>query len=152
MFEDIVKRIKAIERELDILKSFDVPFKSPILFDLPLTNTAFDGDSFSTLAATALDISTFTNAAGSTVPPNARGVIVRLQSRDSAAWGTGDLYVAVGPTAAYFYQLTCRCFGGDVWNNASGLCACINRTIYYRVLASGGNTEDIYIQVLGYWL
>ena len=114
----------------------------------PLTSTAWDGDSFSTEAATLLDLSAVFG-----VPAGVKAVLVRLQTRDSAAWGTADLYTSVGPSATVFYEVTCRCFGGDVWNNALGICACdANGDIYYRILASGAGTMDVYIQILGYWL
>ena len=112
----------------------------------PLTSTSYDGDAFSDVAATLIDLSAVFGA-----PAGIKAAMVQIVARDSAAWGTPDLDVAVGPSAEYFYALDCRPAGGDVWCEVGRLVTCdANGDLYLYIDASGVGTMDVYIRIWGY--
>jgi hypothetical protein len=126
----------------------EYPGYSFVPLSAPLTSTAWDGDAYSTTAATLLDLSAVFG-----VPANVKAVAVRLACNDSAAWGTNNLYVSLGPSASYYYALACHAFGGDVRNSVQGIVPCdANGDLYYRILASGAGTLDVFIEIIGYLL
>lgn len=154
---ELVERINRLEQQVrNLLEGREVGYytaNSPwIKFSAPLTSTSYDGDSFSTTAATLIDLSaTFTNAAGETVPDGVKAIIARIEVNDSAAWGTDGLYAALGPGSTTFYQLTARAFGGDVKNNVMAPVLCDeNGDVYFRCIASGAGTLDVSISIWGY--
>lgn len=115
----------------------------------PLTSTSFDGDSFSTVSvSTLIDLGTLFS-----VPDNVKAVHLRVMLRDSAAWGTDNLYFAMGPSATQYTGGVARTFGGDVLNDAHFVVSCdSDGNLYYRCNASGSNTLDVWIWVWGYWI
>jgi hypothetical protein len=114
----------------------------------PLTNTSFDGDSFSDTAATIIQNTSWS----STIPSDAVALLIEVVCRDSATWGTAGLSFSVGPTATYYYAVQAVPAGGDVWNANTGPCPCVNGDIYYYVEASGASTLDAYLRCWGYWI
>lgn len=116
--------------------------------ETPLTSTSWDGDSHSTTSATVIDLSSVFGA-----PAGIKAALVRIEARDSAAWGSSGLYIALGPSSSYYYTLTCPVFGGDVSNFVEGIVPCdSNGDIYYRIIASGTNTMDVDMRIFGYFL
>jgi hypothetical protein len=112
----------------------------------PLTSTSFDGDAFSTTAATVIDLSSVFS-----VPAGIKAVLVRLEANDSVAHGTAGNYLAVGPSDTVYYELVCHVIGGDVKNSVTSPVACdANGDIYYRIVASGASTLDAKIEIFGY--
>ena len=111
-----------------------------------LTSTSFDGDSFSNVGATVLDLSAVFG-----VPAGIKAALVQVIARDSAAWGTDGLYVAVGANATAEWPLTIRPAGGDVWLEGLGIVPCTTTGDFsYTISASGANTMEVYIRIWGY--
>ena len=115
----------------------------------PLTSTAWDGDSFSTVStSTKIDLSAVFGA-----PANIKAVNMSVLVRDSAAAGTTEYYIQLGPSSAYFYQLPVGCYGGDLWQRQSGVLNCdANGDIWYKTNASGSLTMEVYVRIWGYWV
>jgi collagen type VII alpha len=115
---------------------------------VPLSAGSWSGGSYSTTAATLLDLSTVFG-----VPAGVKGINVRLAARDSAAVGTTGLSVSIGPSATYYYNVSVPVIGGNVVNSNTSPCSCDdNGDIYYRIVASGVGTMDIWLEIWGYWL
>lgn len=113
----------------------------------PLTSTSWAGNSFSNTSATKIDLSSVFG-----VPDNIKAVCIRIQARDSASWGTNNLYVGFGPDGSNWH-VTCRVFGGDVISDFWGICPCDSAgDIYYTVAASGTNTLDVWLRIMGYFI
>ena len=113
-----------------------------------LTSTSFDGDSFSNVGATVLDLSAVFG-----VPAGIKAALVQVIARDSAAWGTDGLYVAVGANATAEWPLTIRPAGGDVWLEGLGIVPCTTTGDFsYMINASGANTMAVFIRICGYWI
>lgn len=115
----------------------------------PLTSTSWDGDAKSTVSSsTLLDLSSVFGA-----PAGIKAVLMRIDVRDSATWGTSGLYFACGPGSSYWWAASCMAFGGDVNNIVTMVCPCdSNGDVYYRIAASGTNTLDVNLQIWGYWI
>ena len=114
----------------------------------PLTSTSWDGDAYSSGGPTLIDTSAVFGA-----PAGIKAAAVRLTARDSAVFGTGGLYLIIGPSSSYCYAVSCYPFGGDVHNTAAGIVPCdANGDFYYKIVASGSLTLDAWIEIWGYWL
>ena len=145
MIESILRDLKDIAARLGRLESRSRPLRF-VPLTTPLTSTSWDGDARSTAAATLIDLSSVFG-----VPAGVKAVLIRLVCRDSAAWGTGNLYLSVSP-ADGSYVVTARPYGGDVSAEITGVCPCdANGDIYYMINASGAGTMDCWIQIWGYW-
>lgn len=155
MSDDVIGWLKRLEREIDFLKSFEVPNRSPVTFDHPLTSASWSGSSHSTTAKTLLDLTTFTNAAGETVPADARMVLIYMAARDSGSAATSPLWVMLAPTNTAGEGIELRVNGmvNDYYTAQTVPIPCdrLARTIYYQVLASGVNTMDIHFKIWAYW-
>ena len=173
---ELLKRIKDLEKRLDALSGQEV-LTMTALTDLtdggattlhthtgidtyikdngkitwlttPLTSTSWDGDARSTTTATKIDMSSVFSG----YPTDAvKAVMVRLACRDSAALGTTGLSIEVGPSATYYYNVSTVAIGGDVVSSQTAWCSCdANGDIYFRVVASGTETLDAWLEVWGY--
>ena len=114
-----------------------------------LTSTSFDGDSFSsTTAATKIDLSAVFNA-----PAGIRACLFVISLRDSASQ-TNDCYFYIGATDVQYEGACINCgYTDDRWNRGTLLAPCdANGDCYYELNASGTNTMDIYLSIIGYWL
>jgi hypothetical protein len=113
------------------------------------TPATYAAINLSTTAATVIDVSA--NFTG--VPANVKAVAIRIDVNDSAAPFIGGVYFSVGPSATYFYAVTCATFGGDHHTYGSGMCPCdANGDIYYRCVASGTATMDVSLSIWGFWI
>ena len=114
----------------------------------PLTHSSWNGDAKSDVStSTALNLTTFG------LPSNVVAVNVRLVARDSAALGTNNLWVSLGPSATYYWQLSVRPVGNNIYAEANGVINTNgNSQIYYRINASGTNTMDVWLEIFGYWI
>jgi hypothetical protein len=111
-----------------------------------LTSTSFDGDQFSDVGETALDLSAVFG-----VPAGIKAALVQVCARDSVAWGTDGLYVAVGANSEW--PLTIRPAGGNVWVEGLGIVPCTTTGDFsYMINASGANTMAVFIRICGYWI
>lgn len=145
MIESILRDLKDIAARLGRLESRSRPLRF-VPLTTPLTSTSWDGDAYSDVAATLIDLSAVFG-----VPAGVKAVLIRLVCRDSVAWGTGDLYFSVSP-AAGTYAVVAQPYGGDVSSQTTGVCPCdANGDIYYTINASGAGTMDCWIQIWGYW-
>jgi len=115
----------------------------------PFTNSGFAGGSFSDVSSSTIIQNT---AWSSTIPADAKALLIQVIARDSTTWGTSGLYVSVGPSSTYWNALSVRPAGGDVWIENTGPVPCTNGDIYYRVNASGSSTTEIYLYCWGYWI
>jgi hypothetical protein len=115
----------------------------------PLTHTSFDGDSFSDVGTSTIIQNT---SWSSTIPADAKALLIEIVAVDSGSWGTAGLFFAVGPTATYWYQVVARPAGGSVAASALAPVTCTNGDIYYRVDASGTDTLDVTLRCWGYWI
>jgi|GEM_PF-3212626 len=117
----------------------------------PLSHTSFNGDSFS-------DVSTSTKIENtswsSTIPAEAKALLLNIYVRDSGSAGEADAYFAVGPNATYWYALFVGCGGlvNDAMAHGGHTVPCTDGDIYYRVAASGVDTLDVTMRCWGYWI
>jgi hypothetical protein len=128
--------------------TYDSPCFHPL--ESPWTHTSWDGDAKSdVLTSTKLDMSTFSGAPSDT--SHIRAYLLKLAARDSATAGTDGLYLALGPSSAYWYAAAVRPPGGDLMVYKSLLCpASPEGDLFYRIDASGTGTLDVWIEVWGY--
>ena len=116
----------------------------------PLTSTSFDGDSFSTTGYVLIDLSSVFG-----VPAGVKAVLVQAQCRDSGSAAATDLYLALGPDAATTLYFNVRLQGlpNDSFGSETAVVPCnADGDLYYRVQASGTNTMDVWMRILGYWI
>jgi len=113
----------------------------------PLTNTSFDGDSFSDVGtATKIENTSWSSA----IPADAKALLIQIIAADS---GAGDNWFAIGPTSTYWYAMSARpVHGSDYPNENTGPVPCTDGDIYYRVEASGTSTMDVWLRCWGYWI
>jgi len=114
----------------------------------PLTSTSWDGDSFSTTAKTLIDLSAVFGA-----PAGVKAVLMFVAVRDSASQ-TNDTWIRLSPNSSANVG---SAFNSDYVNDRYGrhtaTIACdTNGDIYYQISASGTNTLDVFLQILGYWI
>lgn len=115
----------------------------------PLTSTAWDGDAYSTVGTSTL----IDTSAVFGVPAGVKALSVQIVVKDSAAWGAGEYWLALGPSSGVYYMATVSCYGGDLLGRNNAIVNCdANGDIYYRIGASGAGTLDAWINVLGYWI
>jgi hypothetical protein len=142
--EETARIISEMRHEIDKLKAIEIP-RQWYFLQSPLTSTAWDGDAFSTTAATTIDLSAVFG-----VPAGVKAVLVRLQCNDSAATADTNL-VKIGPSATYNYQVVNRVPGSDLASSVTAVCNCdSNGDIAYGVTASGAGTMDVILQIWGY--
>jgi hypothetical protein len=112
----------------------------------PLTSASWDGDSFSTTAKTAIDLSAVFGA-----PAGIRAVNVRLAVRDSGASGAGCWFIlAPNNTAAQGLGLNIQPHD-DQWIQSGFTVPCdANGDVYYQCQATGANTLDVILEIWGY--
>jgi hypothetical protein len=118
----------------------------------PLTNTAFDGDSFSAVAAhTKIENTSWSTA----IPADAKAVAISIIARDSASAGAAGYHFKLFATSsATNPALTCYLGGipNDCYATIAGTIPCTNGDLWYECNASGANTLDIWLRVTGYWI
>jgi len=151
MSSELVKRILGLERRLDRLKLPELG-PQPVFLDDPYTNADFDGDSFSDVAVhTKIENTSWST----TVPATAKALIIRADVRDSGSGATTGLYFRIYSTSTSTYPaMILRPSGkaNDTYVSNSGVVPCTDGDIWYRVNASGANTMDVFLYVVGYWV
>jgi len=117
--------------------------------DDPLTNTNFNGDSFSDVASwTKIDLS-----ADFSMVPIASAVVLEVSARDSASAST-DCYLAIAggssPTVSQFVGP--HGLANDAWHRSRLIVPCdANGDLWYQIQASGSNTFDLWLRIFGYY-
>ena len=151
MSQEIAKRLLELERRMDGLNLPEVG-SQPVFLDEPLTNTTFDGDSFSTVAVhTKIENTSWST----TIPTNATALIIRMDTNDEASAATPTLYFALYSTAtATGAGMVGRPSGkaNDDRDTECSVVPCTNGDVWYRCAASGANTLDVRLWCVGYWL
>jgi hypothetical protein len=148
--QELVRKIAYLERRLDNLAKPEAGW-TPHFLDEPYTNADFDGDSFSNVAVhTKIENTSWST----TIPSNARALMIRGDAKDSGSAANTTLYFRIYSTAtatlpAFF--LRPAGITNDAFTNNSGNVPCTNGDIWYRVNASGASTMDVYLYVVGYW-
>jgi len=151
MDRDTVKRILTLEQRFDRLNLPEVG-SQPVWLTEPYTHTDFDGDSFSDVGAhTKIENTGWST----TIPANAKALVIRVNARDSGSAAATSLYFALYSTATATNP-TLACFVGGHTNDAivevQGIVPCTSGDVWYRVEASGATTLDVWLKVVGYWL
>lgn len=128
--------------------------EGPILItwlQTPLTSTSWDGDSFSTTAATLIDLS-----AVFSVPAGVKAVLLNVVINDSGSAAATDCYIGFAPTNAaspQACQVDCNGVPNDGFRRGGGWCPCdANGDIYYQIAATGAGTMDVRIRIWGYMI
>jgi len=145
----LVKKIAQLERRLDNLAEPEIGW-TPHFLTEPYTNTDFDGDSFSTVAAHTKIENT---AWSTTIPTDAKALIIEAQCRDSGSAANNANVTLFSTATATNAALTVRAGGkvNDYIATNQGIVPCTDGDIWYRCTASGANTLDIWLRVIGYW-
>ena len=117
----------------------------------PITHTSFSGTAKSDTNITKIE----NTAWSSTIPADAKALLIRLLCRDSGSATDGDLsmslYAASGGSNP---PLTCHCGGkiANAWTETQGIVPCTDGDIWHTINASGNLTLDVWMQVWGYWI
>ena len=151
MDPELVRKLLELERRLDNLQLPEIGAQ-PVFLTEPYTNTDFDGDSFSTVGAhTKIENTSWSTA----VPTNAKALIVQGTVRDSGSAANAALYFELYSTAAATNAAVIFWCGGlanDSIGGCVGTVPCTEGDLWYRCTASGANTLDVWLRVVGYWL
>ena len=132
--------------KLDGLNSTD--FGRPVFLTTPKTSTSWDGDSFSTTAKTLIDLSTVFG-----VPAGVKAVLAEVSVRDSGSAGTLCRLVLSANNTVMSGTHALTDYTNDGWSEVQLIVPCdANGDIYYQIVASGANTFDVYLTIIGYWL
>jgi len=142
----VIERLKRLEREVERLR---VKEQGKWHFlTTPLTSTSWDGDGYSTVGRTKIDLSSVFG-----VPDGIKAVLLSVKVRDSASQ-TSDTFIVLGPTNTAGQGIAVNPqYTNDRYNRVVVVVPCdSNGDIYYDISASGTGTFDVIMQVFGYWL
>jgi hypothetical protein len=113
-------------------------------YSAPKTSTSWDGDAYSTVNPTTMDVNSVFG-----VTSGAKAVLVRLECRDSGS-ASDSVFVNLGLNATYPYLMINRPHGGDLKNNTMGVIPLDSGNVMgYRIGASGASTMDVWIEIWG---
>lgn len=131
---------------------YDVYAYHPL--DTPLTSTSWDGDSFSTVSKVTrgvIDMSSVFSAP--TIPIKAYRAYVAVRDSGSAAGSFVGLVLHGTSTADVGTFVTCDGLPNDKWERADVIInADANGDIYIQTEATGTDTLEVFIQILGYFV
>jgi hypothetical protein len=114
------------------------------------TNTAFDGDAFSTVGTSQEIERTDWDP---DLPANVKAVVIRIAARDSGASVQTALSVFIGPSSTEWDWAGVWPIGDDaIVENTAIVPVDSNGSLWYRIEASGTNTTDVWLEILGYFL
>jgi hypothetical protein len=125
------------------------PISTPgwTMLTVPLTSTDWDGDSYSDVAVTTLDLSTVFGA-----PAGVKAVLLEVLVRDSAA-AENTWFFSCGPSSTWAHEFVCHAGANDVYRYYTTWVPCdSNGDFYYNIDASGTGTLDIYLRIYGYYI
>jgi len=93
------------------------------------------------------------------VPANVSAIAVRIHARDSVAWSVPEnpstgLFFQMGPANAanQYDHLSMHPIGENAWAAAQGIVKVTSNTVYVKWNASGANTMQVYVGVVGYFI
>jgi len=138
------KKLEADARKLRAL------FPQTVWLAAPLTSTSFDGDSFSDVANTLIDLSAVFG-----VPAGIRAVYLYVEVNDSGSAGvTNQAFVEFKPAAAAAgIGVSAAGLANDARSRGTPWVPCNeDGDIWYSVNATGASTLDMTIEVWGYMI
>ena len=148
---DLIRRLTRLEKRVDDLARPEIG-PTPIFVPEAYTNTDFDGDSFSTVAAhTKIENTSWST----TIPSDARGLLIRIQAADSGSAGNTNINFRLYATAGAGLAAARVDLDGvpnDSLVNQTVLIPCTDGDVWYRCTASGAGTMDVWLRVFGYWV
>ena len=146
----LVRQIEQLKKRIDDLARPEMGW-TPHFLDEPYTNTDFDGDSFSSVGAhTKIENSDWST----TVPTDAKALIIRMIARDSGSAASTALYFSIYATSTATNPAAAVRPAGitnDAVAEIQGIVPCTDGDVWYRCSASGANTMDVWLTVVGYW-
>ena len=146
---DLIRRLTRLEKRVDDFPRPEIC--TPYFLTTPYTITDFDGDSFSTVAvATKIENTSWST----TIPADAKALLIRCQARDSGSAATAPCLFALYPASAGSSALEVDLDGvpNDSVNNETAVVPCTNGDIWYKCTASGADTMDVWLWCFGYWI
>ena len=147
---DIVRRLIRLEKRV---ADFPRPeICNPYFLTTPYTNANFNGDSFSDVAVNTKIENTDWST---TIPADAKALLIRCQIRDSDSTNTNGLYFRLyGASGAADPSVSLWLNGvpNDQWTSETAIVPCTDGDIWYQVNASGADTMDVYLWCFGYWI
>lgn len=154
--DEIMRELRHIEKEIEILKIFEVPKASSGWVWLgkaggpaQLTSTSWDGDAHSTTAKTLIDLSTVFGA-----PAGIKAISVYWAWMDSGSAGT-NCFLLLSPNNNANEGIFVGAFGqaNDKRLFGHAIIPCdANGDIYFQIVASGAGTMDVFLEIWGYEL
>ncbi len=147
---DLLSRIVRIERRLDNLVKPERGW-TPHFLTTPYTNADFNGDSFSDVAVNTVIENT---SWSTTIPTNAKALLIEGECYDSGSAATANLYVALYGAALATnapWVMSPSGQNNDGYAFGMGIVPCTDGDIWYRVVASGVSTMDIWLECFGWW-
>jgi hypothetical protein len=148
MIDDLLRMIQSLERRVMRLETHEANTFVPLT--TPLISTAWDGDAYSTIAKTLIDLSAVFGA-----PAGIKAALIRIACRDSASSTTNSLWVILSPndTAASGAIVRVSGMPNDYYSDVVFVVPCDdNGDVYYQIAASGAGTMDVVLQIWGYWI
>lgn len=142
----LLKRITELERLVGRLTLPEIGAQ-PVFLQTPLTSTAWDGDARSSKTLTTIDMSAVFG-----VPAGIKAVLVRCIARDSGSLTSTDNYIWLGIGGIAYVAVKPQSFPNDMYVEQTSIVPCdANGDIQYVIHATGVDTMDVYLQILGYW-
>lgn len=148
MSDELLSRIKWMERELERLRAFEVPTRHVLLTTM-LQSTDWDGgDNFSTTAKTLIDLSVKFPG----LPEGVKSVDVSVAVKDSGSAGTYCVFVLDSTNAANLGHSAnpSAVSSRYAWSHFANLKCDANGDLYYQITASGAGTMNVIIYIWGY--
>lgn len=114
-----------------------------------LTSTDWDGDSKSTAAKAALDLSAVFGA-----PPLIKAAQFTVYCRDSgSAGGVAEVILAPVNDAGVGLYVACSGLANDSLARGSVIVPCdASGDVYVQLVATGATTLDVWLEIWGYWI
>ena len=147
---DLIRRLTRLEKRVDDFPRPEICV--PYFLTTPYTNTTFDGDSFSDVAAnTKIENTSWST----TIPIDAKALLIRAVCRDSGSGGTNDLNFRLYPASAATVPALGVYLNGvpnDEYASETAVVPCTDGDLWYRCNASGASTLDVWLYCFGYWI
>ena len=142
----LMREIAILQNQIDALRTIQQGWQ-PVFLSSPLTSTSWDGDSFSTTAKTLIDLSAVFSA-----PAGIKAISVFVRLNDSAS-ASANYWMVLSPVDTANVGIFFQCSEiNDRHRYGTGIIPCdANGDIYYQISASGANTLDALIRIVGYW-
>ena len=151
MDAELIRHIDRLQRLYDSLVKPEIGLP-PVWLTTPYTHESFNGDSFSDVtSATKIENTGWST----TIPADAKALLIRIVARDSASGSTADLTFRLYPiSTAATPTLACRlsAMGNDDKAECLGWVPCSDGDIWYKCNASGVDTLDVWLYVWAYCL